>query len=50
MEFLNELGQIPNELENIVMSETRRDALKVMLKIAVTSKSISEFEEKIANL
>ena len=50
MEFLNELGQIPNELENIVMSETRRDALKVMLKIAVTSKSFSEFEEKIANL
>ena len=50
MEFLNELGQVPKALENAVMSETRMDALKIMVKAAATAKTFSDFEKGISNL
>ena len=50
MEFLNELGEIPKEIENFIMSETRIDVLKNMVKVAATTKSFSDFENKITSL
>lgn len=50
MEFLNELGEIPKEIENFIMSETRIDVLKNMVKVAATTKSFSDFENKISSL
>lgn len=50
MEFLNELGEIPKEIENFILSETRIDVLKNMVKVAATTKSFSDFENKITSL
>ena len=50
MELLNELGQVPKKLENTVMSEARMDVLKIMVKMAATAKTFSDFEKEISNL
>ena len=50
MEFLNELGEIPKEIENFILCETRIDVLKNMVKVAATTKSFSDFENKITSL
>ena len=50
MELLNELGEIPKDLEDTVTLETRIDVLKVMVKASATAKSFSDFYETISNL
>lgn len=50
MEFLSELGEISKEIENFIVSETRIDVLKIMVKVAATAKSFSDFENKISKL
>ena len=50
MEYLEELGEISEELYNRVMSETRVDILKHMFKDAVKADSLEEFEKSISNL
>ena len=50
MEFLNDLGEISQALKDTVMSETRIDILKSMIKMAAKATSISDFEEKISTL
>ena len=50
MEYLEELGEISEELYNRVMSETRVDILIHMFKDAVKADSLEEFEKSISNL
>ena len=50
LEFLNDLGEISQALKDTVMSETRIDILKSMIKMAAKATSISDFEEKISKL
>ena len=50
LEFLNDLGEISQALRDTVMSETRIDILKSMIKMAAKATSISDFEEKISTL
>ena len=50
LDILNELGEIPKGLEERIMSETRLDVLKSMVKIAAHATSFLEFEEKISKL
>lgn len=50
MEYLEELGEISEELYNRIMSETRVDILKHMFKDAVKADSLEEFEKSISNL
>lgn len=50
LDILNELGDIPKELEERIMAETRIDILKTMVKLASKATSLGEFEENISNL
>ena len=50
LDILNELGEIPKELEEKIASETRIDILKAMVKTASKATSFFEFEEQISKL
>ena len=50
LDILNELGEIPEELEEKITSETRIDVLKAMVKTASKVTSFLEFEEQILKL
>jgi len=47
LDNLSELGNIPQNLINIINKEDHIDILKSWTKIAVMSKSLDEFKEKI---
>ena len=47
LDNLSELGNIPQNLINIINKEDHIDILKYWTKIAVMSKSLDEFKEKI---
>ena len=47
LDLLSELGEIPEEIKNVIMSETRIDVLKTMIKIAAKTTAFSDFKEKI---
>ena len=49
-ELLNQWGEIPDSLRELITSETKEEVLKVMIKLALKSTSFDEFEEKITNL
>ena len=50
LDILNELGEIPKELEEKITSETKIEVLKTMVKTASKATSVSEFEEQISKL
>ena len=50
IDFLKELGTIPEEIKSIIVSETKESVLKSMVKIASKVTSFEEFKEKISNL
>ena len=50
LDLLRELGEIPENLESIIMSEFRNEVLRSMVKIASKATSFSDFQEKIVNL
>ena len=50
LDILNELGEIPKELEEKITSETKIDVLKTMVKTASKATSVLEFEEQISKL
>lgn len=50
LDFLSDLGEVPEALKDSIMSETRTDLLKSMVKIASKAASFSDFEEKISKL
>ena len=50
LEYLEELGEISEELYNRIMSETKVDILKHMFKDAVKADSLEEFKKSISNL
>lgn len=45
--ILNELGTIPEDIRKKIESETATETLQAWIKIAVKSKSVSEFAEMI---
>ncbi|MBE5880943.1 MAG: Rpn family recombination-promoting nuclease/putative transposase [Lachnospiraceae bacterium] len=45
--FLNELGTIPEDLQQKIESETETDTLQTWLKIAFKSKSVSDFTKQL---
>jgi len=47
LDNLSEIGNIPQNLINIINKEDHIDILKYWTKIAVMSKSLDEFKEKI---
>ena len=47
LDFLSELGEIPEELENIIESERNSEVLMGWMKIAIQSRSIEEFTENM---
>ena len=47
LDILSELGDIPKEIEEIVMAEFRMDRLKAMLRIAAKTTSFSDFKESL---
>ena len=50
LKFLSKLGEVPESLQERIMSETDIDVLDIMIDNVVVSASIEEFEEKISNL
>lgn len=50
LDLLCELGEVPEDLTNLIMSEARIDVLKTMIKIAAKVTSFSDFQERISNL
>ncbi len=50
MELLEELGEVSQNLNELILSENRMRILKSMTKLANQAKSIEEFEEQISNL
>jgi len=50
LEILEEMGKIPQQLYRRIVSEQNMDKLKEMRKLAGTSDSLEQFEEKISNL
>ena len=47
MDNLSELGNVPQNLINLINEQNNMDVLKSWTKIAVMAKSLEEFEEKI---
>ena len=47
MDDLSELGNVPQNLINLINEQNNMDVLKSWTKIAVIAKSLEEFEEKI---
>ena len=50
LDFLNDLGTVPEEIHKAVMSEEKDDVLKAMVKIAARATSFSDFQGKTADL
>ncbi|MBR5595937.1 MAG: hypothetical protein IKW30_00835 [Lachnospiraceae bacterium] len=50
MDFLEELGIVPEDIKNRIMSETDEDILKLMSKAAFKATSFEEFRDKISDL
>ena len=50
LELLEELGEVSQNLNELILSENRMRILKSMTKLANQAKSIEEFEEQISNL
>ena len=50
LDFLEELGSVPEDITSRIMSETREDVLKLMIKAASKASSIEEFRNKISEL
>ena len=48
--LIEQWGEIPASLRELITSETNEEILKEMLKVAARSTSLEEFEEKITNL
>lgn len=47
MEFLEDLGEIPETLKSKIMQEEKPDVLRRWLKLAAKAETIEEFEKKI---
>ena len=47
LEFLEELGTIPDDLKQCIISEDDLDVLKDWLKIAARATTIEEFEQNM---
>ena len=50
LKFLSKLGEVPERLQERIMSVSDFDVLDIMIDNVVVSASIEEFEEKISNL
>lgn len=50
LDILGDLGEIPETLKDSIVSETKIDILKSMMKIANKATSFSDFDEKISKL
>ena len=49
LEILEKLGDIPNEIRNLISAQQDINTLKIWLKGAINSKNIEEFIEKTGN-
>ena len=47
MDFLEDLGEIPETLKSKIMQEEKPDVLRRWLKLAAKAETIEEFEKKI---
>lgn len=47
LEFLEDLGEIPETLKSKIMQEEKPDVLRRWLKLAAKAETIEEFEKKI---
>ena len=47
MEFLEELGEIPEALKSKIMQEEKPDVLRRWLKLAAKAETIEEFEKSV---
>ena len=47
MEFLEDLGEIPETLKSKIMQEEKPDVLRRWLKLAAKAETVEEFEKKI---
>ena len=47
LEFLEERGKVPEELEEKIWSQKQPDILRKWLKLSARVKSVEEFEEKM---
>ena len=50
MELLEDLGIIPEELKNRIMSETKEEELKLMFKFASKATSFEDFKDNISTM
>ena len=47
MEFLEDMGNVPNELQELIAKETDMNVLKLWSKIAAKAESIEQFMKDI---
>ena len=47
IDFLNDIGELPDSLENLIMKQTHAQTLQKWLKLAARAGSIEEFEKTI---
>ena len=47
IDFLNDIGELPDSLENLIMKQTDAQTLQKWLKLAARAGSIEEFEKTI---
>ena len=47
IDFLNDIGELPDSLENLIMKQTDAQTLQKWLKLAARAGSIEEFEKAI---
>lgn len=47
IDFLNDIGELPDSLENLIMEQTDAQTLQKWLKLAARASSIEEFEKAI---
>ncbi len=47
LEFLENLGEIPETLKSKIMQEEKPDVLRRWLKLAAKAETVEEFEKKI---
>lgn len=47
LEFLEDLGEIPETLKSKIMQEEKPDVLRRWLKLAAKAETVEEFEKKI---
>lgn len=47
IDFLNDIGELPDSLKNLIMEQTDAQTLQKWLKLAARAGSIEEFENSI---